>query len=101
MKIIKESQVRDGLTQVTYKNGLVLSIGSSDTHYSAKRFGIPLTVEVAIFHEDGGGFIPLSEYDDVAQIDIAQFEHLTEKMERLADIGADEAAKELWHWAEY
>ena len=100
MKIIKESRVRDGLTQVTYKNGLVLSIGSSDTHYSAKRFGIPLTVEVAIFHEDGP-YIPLTEYDDVAQIDIAQFEHLTEKMERLADIGADEAAKELWHWAEY
>ena len=100
MKIIKESRVRDGLTQVTYKNGLVLSIGSSDTHCSAKRFGIPLTVEVAIFHEDGP-YTPLTEYDDVAQIDIAKFEHLTEKMERLADIGADEAAKELWHWAEY
>ena len=100
MKIIKESQVRDGLTQVTYKNGLVLSIGSSDTHYSAKRFGIPLTIEVAVFDQHGE-FIPLSEGDDVAQIDIAQFEHLTEKMERLADIGADEAAKELYHWAEY
>ena len=101
MKVIKEEQVRDGLYQVTYKNGLVLSIGSSDMHYCAKRFGVPLTVEVAVIHPQKG-LIKLSEIDgNVAQLDIARFEHLTEKMERLADTGADVAVKELLHWADF
>tara|TARA_R110002012_G_scaffold252311_1_gene431307 strand:- start:13 stop:324 length:312 start_codon:yes stop_codon:yes gene_type:complete len=96
-EIIKEDQARDGLYQVTYANGLTLSIGQSATHYSMKRFTVPLTVEVAIKDKDGE-FVPLTEYDDVAQVTIAQFEMLTEKMERLpAD--HDEAAQELWHWA--
>ena len=100
MKVIKEEQVRDGLYQVTYKNGLVLSIGSSEGHYSQKRFGVPLTVEVAVIHPQEG-LIQISEYDTVAQLDIARFEHLTEKMERLADTGAEEAVKELLHWADF
>ena len=98
-EIIKEGQARDGLYQVAYANGLTLSIGQSDTHYSMKRFSVPLTVEVAILDEQGD-FVPLTEYDSVAQLTIAQFEMLTEKMERLpAD--HDEAAQELWHWAEF
>ena len=100
MKVIKEEQVRDGLYQVTYKNGLVLSIGSSDMHYCQKRFGVPLTVEVAVIHPQKG-LIQISEIDTVAQLDIARFEHLTEKMERLADTGADVAVKELLHWADF
>jgi len=99
-EIIKEGQARDGLYQVAYANGLTLSIGQSDTHYSMKRFSVPLTVEVAILDKDGD-FVPLTEYDSVAQIDIARFEHLTEKMERLADTGADVAVKELLHWADF
>jgi len=95
--IIKEGQARDGLYQVAYANGLMLSIGQSDTHYSRKRFSVPLTVEVAVLDKDGE-FVPLTEYDSVAQLTIAEFEMLTEKMERLpAD--HDEAAQELWHWA--
>ena len=98
-EIIKEGQARDGLYQVAYANGLTLSIGQSDTHYSMKRFTVPLTVEVAVLDKDGE-FVPLTEYDDVAQLTIAKFEMLTERMERLpAD--HDEAAQELWHWAEF
>ena len=100
-EIITEGSVdgRDGLYQVAYANGLMLSIGQSDTHYSMKRFTVPLTVEVAILDKDGE-FVPLTEYDDVAQLDISKFAMLTEKMERLpAD--HDEAAQELWHWAEF
>jgi len=98
-EIIKEDQAREGLYQVAYANGLTLSIGQSDTHYSMKRFTVPLTVEVAILDKDGE-FVPLTESDSVAQLSIAEFEHLTEKMERLpAD--HDEAAQELWHWAEF
>ena len=98
-EIIKEEQARDGLYQVTYANGLTLSIGQSDTHYCMKRFTVPLTVEVAVLDKDDE-FVPLSEYDSVAQLDISKFEMLTEKMESLpAD--AEDAAKELWHWAEF
>jgi hypothetical protein len=98
-EIIKEDQARDGLYQVTYANGLTLSIGQSDTHYSMKRFTVPLTVEVAILDKDGE-FVKLTEYDDVAQLSIAKFEMLTERMENLpAD--PEDAAKELWHWAEF
>jgi len=100
-EIIKEGAVdgRDGLYQVAYANGLTLSIGQSDTHYSAKRFGVPLTVEVAVLDEDNH-FISLTEYDDVAQLSIAKFEMLTERMESLpAD--PEDAATELWHWAEF
>jgi len=98
-EIIKEEQVRDDLYQVTYANGLTLSIGQSDTHYSMKRFTVPLTVEVAILKKDSE-FVALSELDSVAQLSIAEFEMLTEKMERLpAD--HDEAAQELWHWADF
>jgi len=97
--IIKQTQVRDGLVQVTYENGLVLSIGTGEGHYSAKRFGVPLTVEVAVIHPNDG-LLQLSECDTVAQLDISKFDQLTEKMERLPS-DMNEAAKELWHWAEF
>jgi len=99
-EIIKEGEARDDLYQVVYKNGLTLSIGYGEHHYSAKRFGVPLTVEVAVMHTRDGGFVPLTEYDDVAQISIEKFEMLTEKMERLP-VDEGDAAKELWHWAEF
>tara|TARA_R100000963_G_C4533708_1_gene33951 strand:+ start:69 stop:374 length:306 start_codon:yes stop_codon:yes gene_type:complete len=98
-EIIKEDQVRDGLVQVTYENGLVLSIGTGEGHYSAKRFGVALTVEVAVIHPNDG-LLQLEESDTVAQLDISKFEQLTDKMERLPS-DMDEASKELWHWAEF
>ena len=98
-EIIKEDQSRDGLYQVTYANGLVLSIGSGEGHYSRKRFGVPLTVEVAVLNEEGD-FVPLTEYDDVSQLDISKFDQLTDKMDRLPP-DPDDAEKELWHWAEF
>jgi hypothetical protein len=98
-EIIKQEQVRDDLYQVTYANGLTLSIGQSDTHYSMKRFTVPLTVEVAILNRDGE-FVALTESDSVAQLSIAEFEMLTEKMERLSSDHAI-ASTELWHWADF
>ena len=98
-EIIKQEQVRDDLYQVTYANGLTLSIGQSDTHYSVKRFTVPLTVEAAILDKDGE-YVKLNEYDSVAQLSIAEFEMLTEKMERLSSDHAI-ASTELWHWADF
>jgi len=99
--IVRERLVREGLTQVLYKNGLTLSIGTSDMHYNAKRFGVPLTVEVAVFGPDRKqGLLQLTEYDTVAQISIVQFEQLCDRMLTLPE-DPDEACQMLWHWAEF
>jgi hypothetical protein len=99
--IVRERLVREGLTQVLYANGLTLSIGTSDMHYSAKLFGVPVTVEVAVFGPDRKqGLLQLTEYDTVAQISIVHFEQLCDRMLTLpAD--PDEACQMLFHWAEF
>ena len=99
--IVRERLVREGLTQVLYKNGLTLSIGTSDTHYSAKMFGVPLTVEVAVFGPDRKqGLLQLTECDTVAQISIVHFEQLCDRMLALPE-DPDEACQMLFHWAEF
>tara|TARA_A100001515_G_C4419175_1_gene159763 strand:- start:134 stop:454 length:321 start_codon:yes stop_codon:yes gene_type:complete len=97
--IVRERLVREGLTQVLYANGLTLSIGTSDTHCSAKMFGVPLTVEVAVFPPHRG-WVRLTEYDDVAQISIVHFEQLCDRMLTLPE-DLDEAMAMLHHWAEF
>ena len=99
--IVRERLVREGLTQVLYANALTLSIGTSDMHYSAKLFGVPLTVELAVFGPDRNhGLLQLTEHDTVAQISIVHFEQLCDRMLTLPE-DPDEACQMLWHWAEF
>jgi len=93
-RVIAEKEVRDGLYQVIYKNGLTLSIGSSELHNSHHQFNIPITVEVAIMYTNSDGFIELTSYDSVAQITIGQFDHLCRKMTTLP-LDVKRAAKEM------
>tara|TARA_R100001594_G_scaffold18086_1_gene36243 strand:+ start:1898 stop:2194 length:297 start_codon:yes stop_codon:yes gene_type:complete len=81
-KIIESTEAREGLRHVEYENGLTLSISTGPGSYSHKMHGIPVTVEVAVL--DGNSFVPLTEWDDVAHIPIAEFEELCAKMEELS-----------------
>tara|TARA_R110002012_G_scaffold318011_1_gene535421 strand:- start:560 stop:889 length:330 start_codon:yes stop_codon:yes gene_type:complete len=75
---------RDGLTQLTFSNGYVLSIGYGAGHYASwlvgDRFGpdgshyIPTSYEVAVM-DPNGAFLPIYGMDDVAgwqSLDIVQ-----------------------------
>ena len=94
-KVIESTEVRDGLRHVTYENGLTLSISTGSGSYSQNRHGIPVTVEVAVLEENS--FVPLTEWDDVAHIPIAEFEELCAKMEELSS-DKSEAMLEIRHY---
>ena len=83
---------RTGLTQLTFTNGYVLSIGAGAGHYASwvvgERFGpegsqhIPTSYELAVL-DPNGIFIPLTSCDDVAgwqPLDMVQT--IIQKMER-------------------
>ena len=69
------STPRTGLTQLTFPNGYVLSIGYGTGHYASwvigERFGpegshhFPTSFELAVMDKNGG-FIPIGNHDDVA-----------------------------------
>jgi hypothetical protein len=83
---------RTGLTQFTFSNGFVLSIGYGAGHYASwlvgERFGpegsqhIPTSFEVAVMDPDGN-FLPITSNDQVAgwqSLDMVQA--LADKMSR-------------------
>ena len=83
---------RAGLTQFTFPNGYVLSVGAGSGHYASWVVGdrydregtqhIPTSYEVAVL-DPNGSFIPLTSCDDVAgwqSLDIVQT--ILGKMER-------------------
>ena len=96
--VVHVVEVREGLVQVEYRNGLTLSVGTSDSHYSVKLYGATLTVEVAVIHPKRG-LLQISEYDTVAQLDIPTFEQLCDRMLTLP-VDREEAAGMLVHWAD-
>jgi hypothetical protein len=94
-KIVETTDVREGLRHVEYENGLTLSISTGPGSYSQKIHGVPVTVEVAVLDEKS--FVPLTEWDDVACILIAEFEELCAKMEELSS-DKSEAVLEITHY---
>ncbi len=94
-KVVESTEVREGLLHVKYENGLTLSISTGPGSYSQKIHGVPVTVEVAVL--DDKGFVPLTEWDDVACILIAEFEELCAKMEELSS-DKSQAILEIRHY---
>ena len=97
--VVNITHPRKGLTQVEYQNGLILSVGTSDTHYCQKRYGVTLTCEVAVIHPERG-LLQITECDTVAQLGIAHFEQLTERMLTLP-VDLDEATATMTLWADF
>ena len=91
-KVIESTEVREGLLHVKYENGLTLSIS---TVLGTKIHGVPVTVEVAVLDENS--FVPLTEWEDVAHIPIAEFEELCAKMEELSS-DKSQAMLEIRHY---
>ena len=94
-KVVETTEVREELWHVKYENGLTLSISTGPGSYSQKIHGVPVTVEVAVL--DDKGFVPLTEWDDVACILIAEFEELCAKMEELSS-DKSQAILEITHY---
>tara|TARA_R100001082_G_C4337514_1_gene148528 strand:- start:743 stop:1039 length:297 start_codon:yes stop_codon:yes gene_type:complete len=94
-KVVETTEVREELWHVKYENGLTLSISTGPGSYSQKIHGVPVTVEVAVL--DDKGFVPLTEWDDVACILIAEFEELCAKMEELSS-DKSQAMLEITHY---
>ena len=94
-KIVESTEVREGLLHVKYENGLTLSISTGPGSYSQKIHGVPVTVEVAVLDENS--FVPLTEWEDVAHIPIAEFEELCAKMEELSS-DKSQAMLEIRHY---
>jgi len=83
-------ELRPGLVQVIFKNGYTLSIGFGDGHYATHLFNgplgkaglIPTSYELAVL-DPNGGFIKLTEDDDVAgQVKLDMVQTLIQKLER-------------------
>tara|TARA_Y100001951_G_C11204151_1_gene218910 strand:+ start:101 stop:397 length:297 start_codon:yes stop_codon:yes gene_type:complete len=94
-KVIETLEVREQLWHVNYENGLTLSISTGPSSYSQKLHGLAVTVEVAVLDENS--FVPLTEWDDVAHIPIAEFEELCAKMEELSS-DKSQAMLEIRHY---
>ena len=94
-KVIETLEVREQLWHVNYENGLTLSISTGPSSYSQKLHGLAVTVEVAVLEENS--FVPLTEWDDVAHISIAEFEELCAKMEELSS-DKSQAMLEIRHY---
>ena len=97
--VVKEEvEPRPGgsLIHVTYSNGFTLSISTGDSSCSCPRFGVLLTVEVAVFSRDGA-FCQLCEADTVAQLSIQEYELLTDKLHSLP---ADAEWQALRHYVD-
>jgi len=94
-KVIETLEIREQLWHVNYENGLTLSISTGPGSYSQKRHGLAVTVEVAVLDENS--FVPLTEWDDVAHIPIAEFEELCAKMEELSS-DKSQAILEITHY---
>ncbi len=73
---------REGLTQFVFENGYTLSVGCGKMHYSHNLGGIPTSFEIAVVRPFGG-FVPLTEHDDVAGYQpLSMVETLLQKMGR-------------------